>query len=187
MIKLLDLRTRFYRNKGYEITQITSFDNRFDSFSREVSKEFGIISLRNSKYLNWKYIQKPYTQYNIYTAINNNKLLGYIVFRIDEYEGVRKGIILDVLTYPERLDVLKGLIVKTLDYFSKAKSEYVTCLVTYPPFRKLLRRYGFFQAKNPEPFMIANWEGVFSRDYVQNIENWYITLGDSDGDAWAIT
>ena len=50
----------------------------------------------------------------------------------------------------------------------------------------LLKRYDFFRARTPQRFRARNWEVYFTRDFVGNVTNWFITDSDADGDAWSV-
>jgi GNAT superfamily N-acetyltransferase len=187
MLKLLNLRLSPAKDSKLEITRIESFNGDFDQLFTDVSKYLGLIALRGSEYLNWKYVNRPYTKYSIYAAKEKNKILGYIVFRTARNESRKSGIILDILTNPSRLDVFKNLISQALYDLKNENVDYVSCLMTYPLFRNALRRMGFMKYWKNEPFMVANWQPFFAQDYVTKIRNWYITFGDSDGDFWIVT
>ena len=76
---------------------------------------------------------------------------------------------------------------EAVEHLRVEASDYITCLVTYPPFKRALRECAIIKVRRPQPFMIANWERFFSRGYVGTIGYWYLTLGDSDGDALGAT
>ena len=142
---------------------------------------------RGEKYLNWKFVDKPFNNYRIFAAADKTKqLFGYIVLKIERSEGEVRGKIVDILANPEKPEVFGALIQKGIQEFVRVRANYIEIVCTYPPFAKWLRKMGFIRKPSPLWFMVKNWEGLFDREFIGDIKNWYLTLGDADGDAWAV-
>ena len=169
------------------IVEVERFDDRFDRFFEKISAHFGFIALRDQKYLNWKFVEKPFSNYKLFAAIDKaRQLSGYVVFKSDKSGEQVRGKILDILADPEKPEVFAALISKSIEEFARIKASYVEMACTYPPFIKLLKAIGFVRSRKPLGFMVRKWEGQFDREFVGDIKNWYLTFGDSDGDAWEV-
>jgi hypothetical protein len=98
--------SRFKVPPGYAFESPTSFDQRFDELWNELSSGRKLLGVRDSAYLNWRFLQAPQTPHGIFAAVNQSsgKLLGYIVF----YEAEGSVTIADMLALdtPGALDVL---------------------------------------------------------------------------------
>jgi hypothetical protein len=70
--------------------------------------------------------------------------------------------------------------------FEKIGTKYIQVTTSSPLIVNQLKKYGFVMARKPVNFMVKNWESHFTRDFVEKIENWYITDSDGDGDAWTV-
>lgn len=185
-LKMYRLSSMLHPVKTFQKEVSQSFDARFDAFAERVSKHFGVIVLRSAMYLTWKYLQKPNLRYWIVSALQEGQIVGYVVFRLKRANQTKVGIIVDILADPRQIEVFRFLLLEAVKYLRGEKVDYITCLVTYPAFLKVMRECGFIRAPHCEAFMSMNWEKCFSKEYAEKIENWYLTLGDSDCDAWEI-
>lgn len=174
-------------SSAVNIFRIERFDEQFDKFFEKISDHFGFIVARSEKYLNWKFVEKPFNNYRIFAALDKtNQLSGYMVLKSEKYgEGVR-GKILDILVHPEKPQVFNALIYASIREFIGIRASHIEIVCTYPTFVKWLKKMGFIKKPNPLRFMVSNWEGQFDRDLIGNIDNWYLTFGDADGDAWTV-
>jgi hypothetical protein len=62
------------------IKQIDDFNEQFDAFYQEYRDRFDTILLKDSKFLNWRYVKCPQNKYYKLAAYKDNSLKGYIVF-----------------------------------------------------------------------------------------------------------
>lgn len=171
--------------KKYRIVEINDFSEEFDSFFDFISYCFGIIVERDSRYLNWKFVDKPFNAYRRFAAYDSEgELCGYIVFKVENNNLSPKGKILDFLVHPENQAVFDLLINQALGTFSDSEVHFVEILCTLPKFQSILKRRGFVRARKPQRFMINDWNGLFLKGLGRNIQNWFITFADADGDAW---
>ena len=173
--------------KRIEIIEIKKFNEAFNNFFAEISTYFGILVTRNMQYLNWKFVNKPFNNYERYAAFDEKKKLsGYIITTIEASANGTRGKILDILVHPGKPNVFEVLISNSLKTFSERNVDYVEIISTHPSLIAILENLGFKKARTPQRFMVKNWEGIFQKDYVEDIRNWYITLSDADGDAWTV-
>ena len=63
------------------IKRIDSFDDRFDAFGENACLKRN-MTIRDKKYLTWRYIDKPNSNYIIYVAEKEGKVFGYIVLAL---------------------------------------------------------------------------------------------------------
>ena len=171
--------------KKYRIVETNYFSNEFDYFFNSISYYFGIIVFRDSQYLNWKFVDKPFNRYRRFVAYDSRgELCGYIVFKVENKGLFPKGKILDFLVNPEKQAVFDLLINQALDTFSDSEVHFVEILCTLTKFRTILNKRGFISSRKPQRFMVNNWDGLFSEALGRNIHDWFITFADADGDAW---
>ncbi len=171
-----------YPDKNISVTEIASFDDRFNKFWQEVSIDYPIIIVRNQRYLNWRFIEAPF-KYHIFTAIKDDNILGYIVLRQEERNGLKRGYIVDILTKANDIKTLNALISKAVSYFKENKCDVAECLV-------LTNKKAYQKALTKQCFMIKRFIGYFvgySKDeevlsLIKNPDNWFITASDPDLD-----
>ena len=171
-------------DREISITKISSFDDRFNRFWQEVSYDYPIIVVRNAEYLNWRFVEAPF-EYHIYAATQDERILGYIVLRQIERGGLKRGIVVDLLTKAHDGKTLKTLLVKAITYFKENR-----CVVAETPlltsrkiYYKALCRFGFLIKRFRIYFDgYAKDEQLIAR--IKDPDNWFITAADPDLDIW---
>lgn len=179
------IKRRFQTKKipsvqGAMIKKISSFDERFDDFWKKTHLSLGICVVRDSKYLNWRYIKAPHQKYVVFSAERGNEALGFIVVRVRE--GVFKsGEIVDILTLPCIKEVANNLILKAINYLEKEKVCGVHCwLLGNESYYNVLRKCGFIPLRHTQKFIARANSQEVNREFLKRKENWFITMGDSD-------
>jgi predicted N-acetyltransferase YhbS len=184
LVNLYEFFISLHRHSNLSILKIDSFNERFDQLAEEVAGKFGVIVLRSSRYLNWKYIDKPFNGYTVYAAERENKLTGYIVLRTRNGSGARHGVIVDILAAPDDTVTIAFLCKVAVDYFKKHKADFINCFLTNKSYIKVFRKHLFIQNREPKPVMIANLHKFDDRELITDIDNWFLTFGDSDAEMW---
>ena len=103
------------RAKRISIFRVKEFDERFDDFWNRISPFFPIIVRRDSEYLTWRYLRNPETNYVIYAAEKDNRILGYCVLRKRQIHA-RDFAMYRISSKLLREPLLEGLIVDFLGY-----------------------------------------------------------------------
>ena len=175
----------FFRSKkssiieDLKITEITHFDDRINDFWKNVSRYFGIIVVRNKEYLNWRYFKRPDSNFKVLLAEEDEKILGYIVFSSKD----EKGFIVDLLVDPHRIDVIQSLVSTAVEQLREEKVHRIVCwMLKNNPYYKVLRANGFIPYSSKYPFGVTIYSpSNVPVEFVKNPNNWYLTLGDTDG------
>jgi|WetSurMetagenome_2_1015567.scaffolds.fasta_scaffold08482_4 hypothetical protein len=187
LLKLREIPSYLQSSKGIEILEIDKFDDRFDSFFENVSGQLGITIIRTKDYLNWKFVDKPFNNYRRYIAFDRKgELSGYMVTKKETVEGVKRGKILDIFAHPQKTDIFSALVKRGVNDLHADGVGYLGLICTFPAFLKEIRKLGFIRSRKPERLMLYNWEQEFERGFISNINNWYLTYSDSDGDSWEV-
>jgi len=184
LLRGLDLALPRAPGGGLRVEALTRFDERFDLLAAAASPGFPVIAYRDRAYLEWKYGSRPFVAYRILAALEGERLLGYLVFRVDRSGEPAKGLLVDFLTLPSRPEVFRALLLEVLRHLRAEAIGYVVAFTTRPEFGRVLRRCGFLRSPRPNPIMISGWEGRFPPEQVARREDWYLTRSDGDGDFW---
>jgi GNAT superfamily N-acetyltransferase len=179
-----DALRRVGRSSAYPVTDVERFDERFDALFDRAAPGLGISAVRDSRYLNWKFVDKPENRYRRLAAVDSDgEVRGYVVVS-REVEGEESvGRVIDLLGDPEHPDALDGALRRGLDWL---RSQGVSSVTTVGSPRAIahLRRFGFVNRPVVSGFMFIHWESRFDLEFVSDIGNWYITASDADGDSW---
>ena len=167
------------------IRKVSTFNYRFDILWTRCSKDYQIATIRNKEYLNWRYKKNP-RNYIIFTAENDQDLVGYIVLRKINRFNMQLGIIVDIFTVSINNQICHALIRKAIEYFKSENVDAVACLMLKHYFYySELRKLGFREIPKlirPRKFYYAihfnnkNFYTSFSKDP----HNWYLTWGDTE-------
>lgn len=166
------------------IEQCSSFYKRFNDFAETASQAYGIITIRDGKYLTWRYMDNPIDTYTIYTAEEGDKVLGYIVLKLLEDETSPTGIIMDMLILPDRKEIASLLIQKAIGYFREQEADVVLCYIPKSnPYYGILRNNGFIvhfltEDSNICRLVARSNTAEIPPSFIENDENWFITCGD---------
>lgn len=147
-------------DKKYASSHVNSFDERFDQIIEKAKKKFSVINNRSSNYLNWRYRDCPYKDYDIFVVNepNSSNLVGYFIYYTN---GDR--VFVDDFLWSEALLKLEDL----LSVFIKAmrkkniKIIYFT-LIENNITQKAFKRMGFFRKTNAQTILYFSSDGFLN-------------------------
>lgn len=188
--RFVDYISRKTRERGpplirnVRIREVSSVDERMDNFWSRVSKDYGIIVVRDPKYLKWRFFERPDFRYKVLVAESDNKIEGYIILSAEKSRYGNVGYIDDALA--NNVDVARNLIQSALDFFSRKRVALVrSWMLEDFMWYGLLRERGFilshvcFPGRKKRFIVRINSKNFLS--YYRNVDKgWYITYGDSD-------
>lgn len=169
-----------------KIHRITEFDKSFDDLWNLIKKELKIGVIRDSNYLNWRYIQKPEDNYNIFVIKDKKILKGYIILKTEVRYGLRIGLIIDLLTVPSQFNYENYLINYSIFYFKKKRADIIT-IIMFPHSRyfealihnKFIKMIKFLFPEEIH-FGVRKNDNKIDFKLFKNPTNWYLTWGDTD-------
>ena len=168
------------------LRNITEFDPRFDDLWKKAKDTHDIILRRDSTYLNWRYIKCPEKYYKVFAAEKNNEVLAWVVVRVMERFGLKNGIVADMLSLPDRRDILCALVQLVCEELKKEGVDLVACSIPKKThYFKTIRQCGFMPSPdklNPRKvyFIIYPLSKAINEDIVKVSSNWFVTWGDTD-------
>ena len=169
------------------IKKISVFDKRVDILWEKASSQHTIAVLRDSKYLNWRYIENPDNDYTVFIVEKSKDILGYIILRCMKKFDLQMGLIMDIFTLPEHQEVSHNLIFRGIQFFQEKKADVISCLMLrHSPYCQNLIKNGFFVLPSklfPQEMHLGAClnSSEYPKDFVTNSKNWFITWGDHDG------
>jgi hypothetical protein len=164
------------------IREIESFDERFDKLWRDAQVGYGIIGVRDRRYLTWRYVNHPFHTYHVFAAEQQGQLVGYLVTRKGKLLELNAGIIVDVLVHPDHIECLDTLIKRALsDFQEDVELEVVASIVTsHSDYFRELKRHGFIVTPKVFWFIVYTNCDQATADVLRKPDNWYLTWGDTD-------
>lgn len=186
---------------GLEIKELKRFGKDANIFWEVISKKYPIAAERSDRYLNWRYSDHPYFEYKIISAYRNEKMVGYLVYRLAETTGgsakYRVGHVLDLISEDFAVG---GLLLEAekrlkndgaifIDYFSTGNFHHKDLiglgyhLDSESVYREIPMYLNPISHKRSRiNFLIYCAKKGKYCERVSDPNNWYITKGDGDKD-----
>jgi hypothetical protein len=164
-----------------EVSEIEEFGTEVDAFDAALAPALGISTVRDARYLNWRYARHPSTRYRLLRAAEpDGRLRGFLVHGLG-WHGDRKDIapVVDWLVEPGDTACFRALLGAA---GRAARAAGLGSLLAWAPPRHRhfadLVELGFRPADSRFNLCIRIFTESF--DLEDAIEHWYILMGDSD-------
>jgi hypothetical protein len=159
---------------------VERFDERFDSLWERAPK-LPIMVVKDAEYLNWRYLRCPHLRYHAYGIELGGRLVGLFVFHVVEKDGVKYGILDDMLCQSSDSDeelTLAGLAVRQIA--GHAVHAIVCWLPEHHPLNTALLRRGFMARPTPNYLIVRRESEGIPEGFLEEERNWCYMIGDSD-------
>ncbi len=171
--------------KGYTYQLVEKFPAEISDFCIEVQKSYWNMVLRDSKYLNWRYVGCPVKTYKIRLLKKENQIVGYCVTKLGRIHGRRVLLVLEMLAIQDREANFGRMIREVIREAIKLKVSDIQVLESgCPVLDKVLNRHLFLQ--KPEDQVVMAWVNFklgfndTERDEIFTLSNWFLAMGDGD-------
>lgn len=174
-------------NNRVIITEVNNFTPDYDLLWERFSENISLSVVRNSEYLNWRFINNPQEQYSIYSAVYDNSLAGFIVINIKNKHGGKIGYVMELIFDPPYQFVASALLSYAVNKFRSESVDVALswCFdhsIPYPCFR----RAGFYKLPRfLRPIELHFGYKIIKHDetlseHLSNPKSWYLSYSDSD-------
>lgn len=168
-------------NVAWTVRDVSEFDERSDALWELASQPFRLIVARRAAYLNWRYADPRAGRYAIKIAEYDGHLLGFAVSRL----SYGRGLLADLLALPGRIDVVRSLVVETVNALrAKGASEIECWLPEHHPYWGALSHYPFDHKRRSVDYRIApakEYESLVTIPFREDPKAAiHVTMGDSD-------
>lgn len=170
---------------GLTIDQVTDFDEPFAVFWRRVQNRTPLIVVRDSAYLNWRYIEAPGRGYAAFAARSEGKVRALIVLRAAALGRLSAGLIVDLIVEASGEGRAAGrlLIDHAGAYFRDQDLDMLATLsLRHTDEFRLFRASGFWMPPKflePHPLHLVVRSHAEEANAAYDLHNWFLTLGDS--------
>jgi hypothetical protein len=176
------------RSDSIAIEKITEFGPDFDDLWAPASNTAENILIRDRAFLNWRFIQAPTRRYDLFAARSSGRCLGYLAGRTTLVEGLRWGMIVDLLTEDTKdgRDAASSLLAAYNRHILAEGADVAAALILkHTPPALALRRNGYIVCPPsflPREFPVLlhwNMPGP-APPRLFDPKSWFITLADYD-------
>ena len=125
---------------GCVLREVSSFDGWLTELYEQAARPFQLIIVRDEALLRWRYGDARAGRFVVKVAERDGRALGYVVLRVSH----GRGYLADLLTVPDRPDVVRSLVGDALRTFREANVASVECLLpANHPYVDVLGALGF--------------------------------------------
>jgi hypothetical protein len=173
--------------EGTCVRYVNHFDNRFDAFWNSIKNDYAIMTVRDSSYLNWRYVLPPDVDYQILSLENtaDGEVLGFVVLGT-KFRHVPTGYIVDLVTPRESAGaVARILLARAIHEFHQQNMAMIVCwMFSHCHDFAELARLGFrYRRETGRDFVVEIFQSkspAFLSKLLTQKRSWYIAIGDSD-------
>ena len=179
--KLYEIKSNKITNlklpKNLNLKKIKKFNNRFDLLFKKNINKYSIQVVRDSEYLNWRYIARPDIKYKCFEINYKSKFIGYVVFKFYRFKKKLYGHIIDYYTDASMNKKMENFFISCLYYLKKNKVNFISLWCNGDNSSlSILKKLGF-KIVSSRPFICK----IFDKKFNNALKNksWFFTMGDS--------
>jgi hypothetical protein len=181
LLALRDLLARRRRvEKRTSIAETHWFGSDVDELWQRLRQDFSVVFTRESRFLNWRFVECPQLKYRCFTASRAGRLVGYIVLRESEAVELPSGIIVDLIAARRDRETIEDLVAFAIDFFGKRKAA-VQCASSIPELSSVLRDFGFCTVRKQRPNCVVD-DSVLRERIEASSGEWLFSKADHDWD-----
>ena len=182
-------RTKPVKLEKIAIEKINRFDGRADELWNRFIDQHKVITVkRSASYLNWRFVDNPNHEYDIYMALYKDAPVGYLITtavrRKEDFNcDLLIGLISDFLLLDEHKEVLPLLFDKAVESWRRKRCD---CVINWIQkegifsdlMLRQLRRFGFLpmMGKFSIPISVRSLNKNIPIESIIEQKNWFITL-----------
>ena len=152
------------------------FGSEFDRLWNEVNKSLPIAVVRSKEYLNWRYAN-PCATYVGFRADKDGCLCGYSIIAYGTSGKLKIAWVADLLA---KKPTISSILLR--ECLRRAKEDNANVVIMYDnrELGNLSRSLGLVRAWRKNPMVAYLDDPKLPRDLIGDINNWYVTVGDTD-------
>jgi hypothetical protein len=172
----------------FRFSTIERFSHEHDELWARVARTCSCAVVRDSSYMNWKYIDRPGARFSCLELRDSAGLRGVIVsMRKDPNSLYRyaRGFLVDIVAPLDETNSIRALVSQCVRNLKRDGAQSITCHVGNHAVESVLADLGFVSREPRYHFLISTGE---QPDHVTRMvadpDNWLLSLGDSDTDLY---
>lgn len=176
------------RNTRFRFQRIDRFASEHDELWARMAPTATCAVVRDSSYMNWKYIDRPSSSFDCIEMRDGHDLVGVVVVMLanaNETYSYTRGCLIDFVVPLDRQDLLSALIAEGIGVLKSLGAQTIVCQSSGPGVCAALERFGFSARQPRHQFLVAPGAacGLVAQRLLES-DNWFLTMGDSDADAY---
>ena len=173
----------------YEFSRLTALGGEHDELWRRMRASLTFSVIRDSNYLQWKYLARPHSDLQLFELRSNGVVQGMAVLKLrppSSAYSYTRGFITDVVADLSDQDALTTLVCSSVEQCRKDGAQSVVCCASEPRLRAVLKQCGFLEREPRYHFLLAAPadDPRYESSKLLVLDNWFLTIGDSDADEY---
>ena len=169
-----------------DVRSISRFGQAHDSLWESMSPEVTCSVVRDASYLNWKYVDQPGQQFDRLELYRDDELVSIAVLSFAEASRAyryRRAFVVDLVLRPSDRETVWHTLNAVRSRARAKGADAIVMHLTSPALSSQLQHFGFLK-REPSRVLLVTTNGL-PKELVQtvcSVDNWYLTMGDSDID-----
>lgn len=183
LIARLDLATRAFQRwrlalrDHLSVFPVTRFGAEFDDLWARTAGRHGVLTVRNSRYLNWRFIDTPGGGFRVLGLRSHGELAGYVAFGIDAQGD---GSIADLFGPPEP-GIIAALLGASLAAMLENGAVKASIWVAQESRAfAVIRSFGFIPRDECFPMAVHVYNDGAEAETALDAQQWWAWYGDRD-------
>ena len=142
----------------WSVHKITRFSSEHDRLWRLSAKEYGCAVVRDSSYLNWKYVDQPGMQFIRLELTHRNKLRAIATLMLTEPGEVyryRRGFIVDLVVPSSDTEAVSMLLASCVSELEARAADLVVFYLGNHVLERIVQRFGFIRREPRHVLLVA--------------------------------
>jgi GNAT superfamily N-acetyltransferase len=179
----LDLANRAFQRwrltlpGGLSVSRVHRFGEEFDDLWIRTATQYGVLTVRDSRYLNWRFMDLPTGAFLVFALRSHGELVGYVAFEI---EAAGNGWIADLFGVrdPEIITALLKASLSTMLAMGCVRASI--WVATDNPFFTTIRDFGFVPRADRVPMAVHVYIDGAEAQAALDAPRWWAWFGDRD-------
>jgi hypothetical protein len=169
------------REAPVRIRKVEQAGAEFDELWRACAADASFSAVRDSKWVNWRYLAAPSHAYRVWLAEQGGRAVGYVAGRLEEGGDRKVAFIADILTSRDNEGARQALIRHAGTYFYERGAEAVATLAIPDTWlAEAFRRAGFLLSWGAFSVQFVPFASSPPFEQMRDPRQWRLTGGDFD-------
>jgi hypothetical protein len=164
-----------------QVRQVSQAGSEFDALWLALAADGLVSAVRDSAWVNWRYLTAPTYDYRVLLAERAGRPAGYVVYRLEEADGRQVGFIAELTTPVAEAAARHALINEVITRLRATGVETaVTLAVPDTWLYDTWRQAGFVPGRGAFTVQMVPLASTLPMDQLRQASKWFLTGGDFD-------
>jgi hypothetical protein len=164
-----------------EVHQVSQAGPEFDALWQTLASDGLVSAVRDSAWVNWRYLTAPAYDYRVLLAERAGQPAGYAVYRLEEADGRQVGFIAELATPVAEATARHALINEVISRLRATRAETaVTLAVPDTQLYDAWRQAGFVPGRGAFTVQMVPLASMLPMDQLRQASKWFLAGGDFD-------